>query len=177
MGEDTFPPSVQWCWGSQHTWHQRCWLTSSGHDCSRRPSAVTPALTDWSPSGGEKGVENDMMTSSNGYVFRVIGPLRGIHRSPVNSPHKGQWRGALMLSLICAWINDWVNNREAGDLRRHCAHYDVMDVVTFQIGNTLESKLIRHWSHRKVSNQFLIGGDPRLFAIWYARCYYNMQNM
>ena len=30
--------------------------------------------------------------------------VRGIHRSPVNSPHKGQWRGALMLSLICAWI-------------------------------------------------------------------------
>ena len=49
----------------------------------------------------------------------------GIHRSPVNSPHKGQWRGALMFSLICAWINGWVNNREAGDLRRHRAHYDV----------------------------------------------------
>ena len=44
---------------------------------------------------------------------------------PVNSPHKGQWRGALMLSLICAWINDWVNNREAGDLRPHRGHYDV----------------------------------------------------
>ena len=39
-------------------------------------------------------------------------------RSPVNSPHKGQWRGAFMFSLICAWINRWVNNREAGDLRR-----------------------------------------------------------
>ena len=44
---------------------------------------------------------------------------------PVNSPHKGQWRGVLMFSLICARINDWVNNREAGDLRRHCGHYDV----------------------------------------------------
>ena len=42
--------------------------------------------------------------------------LREIHRSPVNSPHKGQWRGSLMFSLICAWINGWVNNREAGDL-------------------------------------------------------------
>ena len=51
---------------------------------------------------------------------------RGIHRSQVNSPHKGQWRGALMFSLICVWINGWVNNREAGDLRRHCAHYDVI---------------------------------------------------
>ena len=52
--------------------------------------------------------------------------VRGIHRSPVNSPHKGQWRGALKFSLICAWINDWVNNREAGDLRRHRTHYDVI---------------------------------------------------
>ena len=48
--------------------------------------------------------------------------VRGIHRSPVNSPHKGQWRGALMFSLIYARINDWVNNGEAGDLRRNRAH-------------------------------------------------------
>ena len=45
--------------------------------------------------------------------------VRGIHQSAVNSPHKGQWRGALMFSLIYAGINGWVNNREAGDLRRH----------------------------------------------------------
>ena len=49
----------------------------------------------------------------------------GIHRSPVNSPHKAQWHGALMFTLICAWINSWVNNHEAGDLRCHHAHYDV----------------------------------------------------
>ena len=48
-----------------------------------------------------------------------------IHRSPVNSPHKGLWRGALLFSLICAWIDGWTNNRDAGDLRRHRAHYDV----------------------------------------------------
>ena len=52
--------------------------------------------------------------------------VRRIHRSPVNSPHKGQWRGALMFSLICVWINGWVNNREAGDLRRYRAHYYVI---------------------------------------------------
>ena len=51
--------------------------------------------------------------------------VRGIQQWPVNSPHNGQWRGALMFSLICAWINDWVNNREDGDLSRHRAHYDV----------------------------------------------------
>ena len=51
--------------------------------------------------------------------------VRGIHRSPVNSPHKGQWRGALVFSLICAWINGWINNREADDSRHHRSHYDV----------------------------------------------------
>ena len=49
----------------------------------------------------------------------------GIHQSPVNSPHKGQWRGALMFSLISVWMNGWVNTREAGDYRRHRAHFDV----------------------------------------------------
>ena len=49
--------------------------------------------------------------------------VRGIHRSPVNYPHKGQWRGALMFSLI--WLNGWVNNDETGDLRRYRAHSDV----------------------------------------------------
>ena len=60
-----------------------------------------------------------MMTSSNGNIFRVTGPLCGeftghwlIHRSRVNSPHKNQWHGDLMFSLICAWWMDgWVNNR------------------------------------------------------------------
>ena len=49
-----------------------------------------------------------------------------IHWSLVNSSHKGQWCGALMFSLICAWTNGQVNNRDAGDLRRHWAHYDVI---------------------------------------------------
>ena len=58
--------------------------------------------------------------------------VRGIHRPPVNSPHKGQWRGALISSLICVWINGWVHNPEAGDLRRSRAYYDV-SVIDFRI--------------------------------------------
>ena len=38
--------------------------------------------------------------------------------SPVNSPHNGQWPGALLFSLVCAWTNDWINNWDASDLRR-----------------------------------------------------------
>ena len=56
--------------------------------------------------------------------------VRGIHRWPVNSPHKGQWRGALMFCLVCAWMNRWENNLEAGYLRRHPAHYDVIVMLT-----------------------------------------------
>ena len=52
--------------------------------------------------------------------------VQGIHRSPVNSPHKGQWRGPLVFLWSAPWINGWVNIREAGDLRRHHAHYDVI---------------------------------------------------
>ena len=61
--------------------------------------------------------------------------VREIHRSPVNFPHKGQWRGALMFTLICARMNGWVNNREAGDLRRYLAHYDVI-VMIMEHGRT-----------------------------------------
>ena len=67
---------------------------------------------------------------SNGNIFCVTDHLCGdhlyIHRSPVTSPHKGKWRGALMFSLIWVWINGWVNNGEAGNLRRKRAHYDVI---------------------------------------------------
>ena len=64
--------------------------------------------------------------------------VREIHRSPVNFPHKGQWRGALMFSLIYVWINDWVNNREAGDLRRQQGHYDVIVMYVDDLISGLE---------------------------------------
>ena len=38
-----------------------------------------------------------------------------------------------MFTLICVWINGCVNNREAGDLRRYCAHYGVTVMWTFGI--------------------------------------------
>ena len=55
--------------------------------------------------------------------FPSYWPLWG--NPPVNSPHKGQWRGALMFSLIYVWTNAWASNRDACDLRRHCTRYDV----------------------------------------------------
>ena len=71
-----------------------------------------------------KGPHDDVIKWK--YFPRYWPFVRGIHRSPVNSPHKGQWRGAFMFPLVCAWINRSVNNREAVDLRRYRAHYDVI---------------------------------------------------
>ena len=68
------------------------------------------------------------MTSSNGNIFRVTGPLCGEFTGPGEFPT--QRPVTRMFSLICVWINDWVNNREAGDLRRHRGHHYVI-VMTF----------------------------------------------
>ena len=62
----------------------------------------------------------------------------------VNSPHKGQWRRALVFSLICAWINGWVNNRESGDLIRHRDHYDVTVMIFLGIHCMCMWKVIVH---------------------------------
>ena len=70
------------------------------------------------------------MTSSNGDIFRVTGPLC---EEFTNSPQKGQWRGAYMFFVICAWMNFWISNREAGDLRRHRAKYDVTVIRRYQV--------------------------------------------
>ena len=82
--------------------------------------------------------------------------VRGIHRGPVNSPHKGQWRGALMFSFICVWINNWVNNREADDLRRYSAHYDVIVMAcAFSSGfYSAVTWLLIHWGWDKIVNIF-----------------------
>ena len=67
-----------------------------------------------------------MMTSSNRNIFRVTGPLCGEFTTPGEFPTQKPVTRSVDVILICAWINDWVNNREAGDLRRHRGHYDVI---------------------------------------------------
>ena len=93
-----------------------------------------------------------MMTSSNGNIFRITGHLYSL----MNSPHKGQWDGALMISLIFAWINGWINNGEAGDLRRRHDHYD----VTVMYNGTALYALDHKKNHYNCMN-FLI------FVIWH----------
>ena len=48
-----------------------------------------------------------------------------------------------MFSLICVWINDWVNNGEAGDLRRYSIHYDVT-VMCVMISENALSEMAKY---------------------------------
>ena len=82
--------------------------------------------------------------------------------SPVNSSHKGQWHWALMFSLICTWINGWINNREAGDLRHQCTHYNVTAMTWCQC----------HESSRAKCDQsglgHLLTSNLRILVVWRA---------
>ena len=78
--------------------------------------------------------------------------VRGIHRSPVNSPHKGQWRGTLIFSLICAWTNGWVNNRDTSDLRHHRALYDVTGMIYNTIRCHYHITFIKFWVNKFLKN-------------------------
>ena len=69
---------------------------------------------------------------------------------PVNSPHKGQWRVALMFSLICVCINGWVNNLESGDLRRYRGHYDVIVMIIKNIVNQ-NLQIILWWTDFEIA--------------------------
>ena len=108
--------------------------------------------------------------------------VRGVHRSPVNSPHKSQWRGALVFSLICAWMNGWVNKREVGDLRRHRAYHDVTvihneDVVCdkscqFSFELCLTSLLVRVYRYCAYAISYDIGvHNRRLYNLYFRYIY------
>ena len=128
--------------------------------------ALRTGLQDSSPSGGHLSdivlgpIHDDVIKWKH---FPPYWPFsQGIHRWPVNSPHKGQWRGASMFSLICAWINGWVNNREADDLRRNRAHYDVTVMCTGMRFTCNEA----HW----VQAKRLTALSPRSYPRLMTRC-------
>ena len=107
-----------------------------------------------------------MMTSSNGNIFRITGPLCGEftgHRwiSLTKSHLKGPWRQAFTFSLICARINGGVNNREPGDLRRHHAHDDVNDHTCWnELSSTQAKEFVEALEWYDLSEQ-LFQSDPQ----------------
>ena len=86
-----------------------------------------------SPVMGWSWWRHQMETFSRYWPF-----VRGIHWSPMDSLYKGQWCGALMFSLMCAWTNDWANSPDAGDLRRHGTHYDVIVMYSWLMHGILQ---------------------------------------
>ena len=104
----------------------------------------------WHALHNVNACENCIMTSSNGNIF------------PVNSPHKGQWRRALMFSLICSWINGWVKNGKAGDLIRQCAHYDVIVMVIRKTSSNAWCKCL--W---KVQSNYAVVTVTLFFKVMY----------
>ena len=117
--------------------------------------------------------------------------VRGIHRSPVNSLHIGQWRGALMFSLICAPIKGWVNNGEAGDLRRYRSHYDVTVMVgqcriaqaerrsLFELTNDNHGvSIVDKWLCQNRTIQYVVqwsvDRDHCIFVFYNVLCYQNV---
>ena len=80
---------------------------------------------------------------------------------PVNSPHKGQWRGALIFSLIFVWIDGWVNSREAGDLRRHRGHYDVSVRDSWRWNDIHHVHILGLWCQKQVSRIWISNYIPR----------------
>ena len=109
---------------SDITWAPWYLSTSATRRLVQQFVQATPKLCTTGRCEGNLPVHDDVIKWKH---FPRYWPfVRGIHRSPVNSPHKGQWRGALMFCLIRAWINSWVNDCEAGDLRRYLAHCDVI---------------------------------------------------
>ena len=84
---------------------------------------------------------------------------RGIHQWPVNSPHKGQWRGASMFAEL-RLKNGGANNRDAGDLRGHRAHYDATVMIWVLVS---VSGLVIGWPH---AGSHLIY-NQNWFALWW----------
>ena len=78
------------------------------------------------------GPQLDIMTSLNENIFRgtahLCGEFTGDRWIPCTMASGAD---LLMFSLICAWINCWVSNGRAGDLRRHGAHYDVIVMIYY----------------------------------------------
>ena len=102
-------------------------VADSDHICRTKPgcSSVILKTTPWLVSVAKLVLSHHDDVLKWKHFPRYWPFVRGIHRSPVNSPHEGQWCGAWMFSIICALTNGWENHRDAGDLRRHRAHYDV----------------------------------------------------
>ena len=109
--------------------YHSCWRSMMGSDAIGLIGLIT-AMAVMRKTNGEW---IDMMTSSNGSFLRVTGHLCGeftghrwIRRTKASDAEL--WCFLWSAPLIIGWVN----NREAGDFRRHCDHYDAI-VINYKI--------------------------------------------
>ena len=91
----------------------------------------------------------DMMTLSNGNIFRFTGHLCGKITGHRWIPHTKASDEALMFYYIDALTNRWVNNGEAGDVKHHCTHYDVTVISLWPLRvrkGEIKTKQVRHFA-------------------------------
>ena len=129
-----------------HLGSSKSTVLTHSHTAQHLTTGLMPTLGGWNWIHTHPSQTNIVVTLHDDVIkwkhFPRYWPfVRGIHRSPVNSPHKGQWRGALIFSLIRVGINGWVYNGEAGDLKCYRAHYDVTVMATRRVWNTST-----HWA-------------------------------
>ena len=89
-----------------------------------------------------------------------------------------------MLPLICVWTNAWVNNRDAGDLRRYRVHYDVTVMISNKMfchmisgspnttGLVIQTTLSHHYVWTCMSEASNKDKDTLLHPIDSVGCYY-----
>ena len=136
----TITMHINWSVSKYRYWYFSLGWYDSFHALSKGSLVVLSEISIWLSLGGRwryyqyQNSSVSIIWPLGGCLLGTICPLHDDvikwkhfprYWPPVNSPYKGQWRGALMFTLICARINGWVNNCKAGDLRRHRGHYDV----------------------------------------------------
>ena len=126
------------------------------HDVSISSNLVLPDMTN------AADVIVTMMTSSNGNIFllRYWPFVRGIYRSPVNSPRKGQWRGVLIFSFICAWINGWVSRTQDSGLKLFIQQQNTWE-YTKEMKSYVEQLL-----HYMVWHRCIKHSSKHSFSLW-----------
>ena len=114
----------------------KCSTISNVYSDSGRQTKYTDLITNkavsiWPSYNWTSSMVAIMMTSSNGNISALLAicarnsPVAG--EFPAQRPVTRSFDGFF---FICVWINGWVNNREAGDLRRYRGHLDVIVMIT-----------------------------------------------
>ena len=112
-----------------------------------------------------------------------------------NSPVTGEFPSqrpvarSFHVYLICAWTNDWVNTRDAGDLRHHCSHNDVTVIgfsTSWSLINTVCSTVSKRylrciiglvWLYYQFTEHSVIWPSANIKIMWASRCKFSCMNI